>query len=142
VWKSDVIAGSPVAVSDDLDPALHDKIAKAFQDKANVDYLTANGFCTSVDKCTVDDAGDWGYAKVDDAFYDTVRKVCDVTSMRKADHEQLAPLVTQGNVKVCDLVRRAGGSRPAPDVVHGDRLPGLGLRHRDRGRRRPAEPLR
>jgi phosphonate transport system substrate-binding protein len=78
VWKSDEIPGSPVAVSDDLATSLKDKIATAFQTMANVDYLKANGFCTGT-TCTADDAGDWGYAKVDDSFYDGVRKVCDVT---------------------------------------------------------------
>ncbi|MBO0878334.1 MAG: phosphate/phosphite/phosphonate ABC transporter substrate-binding protein [Pseudonocardia sp.] len=78
VWKSEVIAGSPVAISEDLDPALRATLADAFQTKANVDYLNANGFCATT--CTsADDGGDWGYAKVDDAFYDSVRKVCAIT---------------------------------------------------------------
>lgn len=78
VWKSEVIAGSPVAISDDLDPALRATLADAFQNKANIDYLNANGFCATTCKAA-DDAGDWGYAKVDDAFYDGVRKVCAIT---------------------------------------------------------------
>lgn len=82
VWKSDIIPGSPVAISDDLDPALKDKITKAFQQDANTDYFKANGLCKDA-KCTVDDAGDWGYAKVDDAFYNTVRHVCDVTKSKQ-----------------------------------------------------------
>ncbi|WP_236792749.1 phosphate/phosphite/phosphonate ABC transporter substrate-binding protein [Amycolatopsis sp. GM8] len=82
VWKSDLIAGSPVALADDLAPALKDKIATVFQQDANSDYFKANNLCTN-DKCTVDDAGDWGYAKVDDAFYDTVRHVCEVTKSKQ-----------------------------------------------------------
>lgn len=78
VWKSEVIAGSPVAISDDLDPALRAALADAFQTKANVDYLNASGFCATTCKAA-DDAGDWGYAKVDDTFYDSVRKVCAIT---------------------------------------------------------------
>jgi phosphonate transport system substrate-binding protein len=78
IWKSDVIAGSPVAISDDLSPDLKAKITEAFQTKANVDYLNANGFCSTTCKAA-DDAGDWGYAKVDDAFYDGVRTVCATT---------------------------------------------------------------
>lgn len=78
VWKSELIAGSPVAISDDLDPALRATLADAFQNKANIDYLNANGFCATTCKAA-DDAGDWGYAKVDDAFYDGVRKVCAIT---------------------------------------------------------------
>ncbi|MDT7664149.1 MAG: phosphonate transport system substrate-binding protein [Pseudonocardiales bacterium] len=78
LWRSDVIPGSPVAISDDLDPALKAKITDVFQTKANVDYVNANGICATT--CTgVDDAGDWGYVKVDDSFYDGVRKVCSTT---------------------------------------------------------------
>ncbi|GAB3562390.1 phosphate/phosphite/phosphonate ABC transporter substrate-binding protein [Amycolatopsis endophytica] len=82
VWKSDIIAGSPVALADDLDPALKDQITAVFRDQANTDYLRANNLCTS-EKCPIDDAGDWGYAPVDDAFYDTVRHVCEVTKAKQ-----------------------------------------------------------
>ncbi|WP_210583699.1 phosphate/phosphite/phosphonate ABC transporter substrate-binding protein [Streptomyces sp. GESEQ-35] len=78
VWKSAVIPGSPVAISDDLDADLKKKITDAFQNKANVDYLKAHGYCTG-SKCEVDDAGDWGFAPVTDSLYDGVRKVCDIT---------------------------------------------------------------
>jgi len=82
VWKSDVIAGAPIAISDDLDPELKAKITEAFQTKANVDYLNSSGICAP--GCTsVDDAGDWGYSKVDNSFYDGVRKVCDVTKAKQ-----------------------------------------------------------
>jgi phosphonate transport system substrate-binding protein len=82
VWKSDVIAGSPVAISDDLAPELKAKISDAFQNKANVDYFNANGIC--VHACTsADDAGDWGYTKVDNAFYNGVRKVCETTKAKQ-----------------------------------------------------------
>ena len=82
VWKSDVIAGAPVAVSDDLNPDLKAKIAEAFQTKANIDYFNSTGICTPACK-TADDSGDWGYSKVDNAFYDGVRKVCDITKSKQ-----------------------------------------------------------
>jgi len=82
VWKSDIIAGSPVAISDDLAPALKDKITKVFREQANTDYLKAGNMCTSAE-CPIDDAGDWGYAPVDDAFYDSVRHVCEVTKAKQ-----------------------------------------------------------
>jgi phosphonate transport system substrate-binding protein len=82
IWKSEVIAGSPVAISDDLDPELKSKIADAFQTKANVDYFNSSGICTPA--CSAaDDAGDWGYSKVDNSFYDGVRKVCDITKAKQ-----------------------------------------------------------
>jgi phosphonate transport system substrate-binding protein len=74
VWKSETIPGSPVAVSNDLTPELRKKITQAFQQKANVDFLQVNGFCQG--KCVFDG---WGYVPVQDAFYDGVRKVCDIT---------------------------------------------------------------
>ncbi|MEU0964996.1 phosphate/phosphite/phosphonate ABC transporter substrate-binding protein [Streptomyces sp. NPDC005917] len=78
VWKSEVIPGSPVAISDSLDADLKKKLTDVFQNKANADYLKAHGYCTG-SKCEVDDAGDWGFAPVTDSLYDGVRKVCDVT---------------------------------------------------------------
>ena len=77
IWKSEVIAGSPVAISNDLDPALRQKIAAAFTEKANIDHLTQIGICTG--KCQIGDGGSWGYAAVDDGVFDGVRKVCEVT---------------------------------------------------------------
>jgi phosphonate transport system substrate-binding protein len=82
VWKSDVIAGPPVVISDDLDPALKTKIAETFQTKANIDYFNSTGIC-SPDCTSADDSGDWGYSKVDNSFYDGVRKVCDVTKAKQ-----------------------------------------------------------
>jgi phosphonate transport system substrate-binding protein len=79
VWKSETIAGSPVAIASDVEPQLRQTIADAFTQEANVDYLTANGFCASVDTCTVGEQGGWGYVTVDDSFYDGVRRVCDIT---------------------------------------------------------------
>jgi len=78
LWKSDTISGSPIGLSDDLAPDLKTKIAEVFDTKANIDYLNANGFCTPACK-SADDSGDWGWAKVDNAFYDPVRKVCETT---------------------------------------------------------------
>lgn len=77
IWKSEVIPGSPAAVSSDLRPDLKNKIVKALQEKANVDYLKAHGFCDG--DCSVGDQGNWGFVKVDDALYDGVRKVCKTT---------------------------------------------------------------
>ncbi|TCP53617.1 phosphonate transport system substrate-binding protein [Tamaricihabitans halophyticus] len=77
IWKSETIAGSPAAIADDLDPALRKTITDAFQEKANVDYLRENGFCDK--DCSVGEEGSWGYTDVDDAFYDGVREVCEIT---------------------------------------------------------------
>jgi len=77
IWKSEIIPGSPVAIGNGLSPGLQATLADAFQNKANSDYLLANQFCTG--ECKIGDEGVWGYAKVDDAFYDPIRKVCATT---------------------------------------------------------------
>ena len=77
VWTSELIPGSVVAVSEQLDESLRNTIADAFQHKANVDYLRANGYCTG--ECPVDNSHDWGYAEVNDSSYDGVREVCEAT---------------------------------------------------------------
>ncbi|WP_214366871.1 phosphate/phosphite/phosphonate ABC transporter substrate-binding protein [Pseudonocardia sp. H11422] len=77
IWKSDVIPGSPVAISNALSPELRTRLTTAFQQKANADHLRADGFCQG--ECRVGDEGAWGYATVDDAFYDPIRKVCETT---------------------------------------------------------------
>lgn len=77
IWKSEVVPGSPAAVSSDLEPALQRKIVEALQTKANADYLKEHGFCDEV--CSVGDQGNWGFTKVSDSMYDGVRKVCDIT---------------------------------------------------------------
>ena len=79
VWRSETIAGSPIAVAGDVDPQQRQVIADAFAQKANVDYLTANGFCATAAECEVGEEGGWGYVPVDDALYDGVRRVCDIT---------------------------------------------------------------
>lgn len=77
VWKSETIAGSPVAIADDLPADVRRTLTTAFQEKANQDYLKANGFCSG--ECTLGDEDSWGYRPVDDALYDGVREVCDIT---------------------------------------------------------------
>jgi len=73
VWKSDLIPGEPVTVSEELSATLREKIADTFAHKANEDYLRTHGFCTG-DACRVGDK--WGYAAVSDSDFDSVREVC------------------------------------------------------------------
>lgn len=77
IWKSDIIPGSPVAISNTLSPELRTALTNAFQQKANADALQAGGYCQG--ECRVGDEGAWGYAGVDDRFYDPIRKVCETT---------------------------------------------------------------
>ena len=75
IWKSDIIPGAPIAISKSLSPQLQAKLTEAVQNEANVDYLKANGYCPK--DCQVGEG--WGYAPANNAFYDTIRQVCDVT---------------------------------------------------------------
>jgi phosphonate transport system substrate-binding protein len=79
VWRSETIAGSPITVASGVDPQRRQLIADAFAQKANVDYLAANGFCAATADCEVGEEAGWGYAPVDDALYNGVRRVCEVT---------------------------------------------------------------
>ncbi len=85
VWKSDVIPGSPIAIRTGLPASLRDAIRKAVLEKTNVDYAVKTGLCKSADDCTFSDEGFWGYKAVDDAFYDGVRKVCEVTKSAECE---------------------------------------------------------
>lgn len=74
VWKSEIIPGAPMVISDRLSPALHWKLTVAFQQKANADYLRANGFCQG--ECAIADEDAYGYEETNDASYDSLREVC------------------------------------------------------------------
>jgi phosphonate transport system substrate-binding protein len=86
VWKSDLIPGSPIGISDNLAPDLKAKIVGAFAN-ANIDYLNANGICTPA--CArLGEVNGWGYATVDNSFYDSVRQVCRTTHAKQCAGQQ------------------------------------------------------
>jgi phosphonate transport system substrate-binding protein len=83
VWKSEVIAGSPLAMLGSLPETLKAEIRRVITEEANVDALVASGICTSVETCGLTDEKVWGYTLKEDSFYDGVRKVCEVTGSDK-----------------------------------------------------------
>jgi phosphonate transport system substrate-binding protein len=85
VWKSEVIAGSPLAMQANLPDSLKAELRRIIVEEANVDALVASGICTSVDECGLTDEKVWGYVERDDSFYDGVRKVCEVTGSSKCE---------------------------------------------------------
>jgi phosphonate transport system substrate-binding protein len=85
VWKSEVIAGSPLAMQSGLPQTLKDEIRRIITEEANVDALVASGICDSVENCGLTDEKVWGYVLKDDSFYDGVRKVCEVTGSSKCE---------------------------------------------------------
>ena len=83
VWKSEVIAGSPLAVRTSLPDSLVAEIDRIVIELANKDYLTENDFCDA--ECKLTDEDVWGYAPVDDDFYDGVREVCRTTKAESCE---------------------------------------------------------
>lgn len=85
VWKSEVIAGSPIAILNTLPQSLIDEITRLVLEVANRDQLLIDGRCTSADDCGLTDENAWGWVRVDDSFYDGVRAVCTATKSAKCE---------------------------------------------------------
>jgi phosphonate transport system substrate-binding protein len=85
VWKSEVIAGSPLAIQSSLPADLIAEASRILIEEANVDALIERGICSSADDCQLTDEGVWGYAFRDDSFYDGVRAVCELTRAASCD---------------------------------------------------------
>lgn len=85
IWKSELIPGSPLTVSDDLVPELKSKIIAAFQGKANAEYLEEKGYCEG-EGCKVD--GYWGFVPVKDADFKSVRNVCRLVGEKQCVADQ------------------------------------------------------
>jgi phosphonate transport system substrate-binding protein len=74
VWKSETIPSPPIVIANHLPPKLRQQLTTALQDKANADYLRANGFCQG--KCAIADGGEFGYQSANDADYNGIRDIC------------------------------------------------------------------
>lgn len=85
VWKSEVIAGSPLAMQNSLPESLKAEITRLVLEVANRDQLLADGRCTSADDCGLTDENAWGWIVVQDSFYDGVRAVCKATKSAKCE---------------------------------------------------------
>jgi phosphonate transport system substrate-binding protein len=80
VWKSELIAGSPLAVRTELPASLRSTIQKLMIDKGNKDALLKDGYCTG--DCKLD-SNAYGWVKVEESTYDGIRKVCEITKSDK-----------------------------------------------------------
>ena len=85
VWKSEVIAGSPIAVRTELPATLLAEIKRIVLEEANTPALVESGICASVDTCGITDENAWGWLEVADDFYDGVRFVCEQTKSAKCE---------------------------------------------------------
>ena len=81
IWESDPITEDPIAVNrDTLDDETADKIIEAIREKANKPALVEEGICDNEDDCTLPEELGWGYVKVEDSDFDSIRDICKVTN--------------------------------------------------------------
>jgi len=86
VDKSEVIPGSPIAVGNWLPQDLIDAIQE-YLVEINAELLFEEGLCPEgrvvdeegVQMCRIGDEARWGAEPVDDAYYDGIRVVCELT---------------------------------------------------------------
>jgi phosphonate transport system substrate-binding protein len=83
VWKSEVIAGSPLAIRTTLPESLIAEIKRIVLENVNTDRLIADGKCTSVEDCGLTDENVWGWVPKPDSFFNGVRAVCEATKSTK-----------------------------------------------------------
>ncbi len=83
--KSAPIAAPPLAVGNWLPQDLRDEIIEVVTTKVNVDWAVENGYCDSVDDCPLSDGPFWGYLSGDDAYFDPIRELCDLTGSAKCE---------------------------------------------------------
>lgn len=83
VWKSAKISGSLFVGNDALGSEVNEQLAALLTEKANSDYLKANGFCD--DECLLTDEDAWGFAPAQDSDYDGTREVCTLTKSDKCE---------------------------------------------------------
>jgi phosphonate transport system substrate-binding protein len=74
VWKSTTIPGPTLVIANYLSAKLRQQLTTALQNKANADYLRANGFCQ--DKCAISEGTSYGYQPANDADYHILNEIC------------------------------------------------------------------
>jgi phosphonate transport system substrate-binding protein len=82
IWTSDPIPNGPFTVRSTLPASFKAAVKNILLTKLNKTYFTQKGYngCTSVSTCiVVEDAKTDSFISVTDAFYDTIRKVCEAT---------------------------------------------------------------
>jgi phosphonate transport system substrate-binding protein len=79
VWKSGLIAGSPIAVRLNMEKSLVDAVRDIVLNKANKTAMVKAGRCTTEATCQIIEDSSWGFIKTTDSYYDGVRAVCEST---------------------------------------------------------------
>lgn len=84
IWKSEIIPGSPLAVSNKLPADLRELIGKTLTSDVNKTAFVAAGKCAEEKACKIASDGNvWGFVKTDDAYYNPIRTVCEATKAAK-----------------------------------------------------------
>lgn len=83
VWRSPKISGSLFVGNDALGAEVNQRLADLLVEKANADYLKAQGYCDG--DCLLTDEDAWGFAPAKDADYDGTREVCTLTRSDKCE---------------------------------------------------------
>ncbi|MFI0461322.1 MAG: phosphate/phosphite/phosphonate ABC transporter substrate-binding protein [Ilumatobacteraceae bacterium] len=82
IWESGPIPNGPFTISSLLPASFRAAVKNILLTKLNKEYFTSKGYngCTSVATCIiVEDKNTTSFISVTDAFYDTIRKVCEAT---------------------------------------------------------------
>jgi len=82
IWESGPIPNGPFTISSLLPASFRAAVKNIMLTKLNKEYFTSKGYngCTAVATCIiVEDAKTNAFISVTDAFYDTIRKVCEAT---------------------------------------------------------------
>ncbi len=79
VWKSELIAGSPIAMNTStLDATTQQQVRDVILTRGTKDALVAAGSCESTETCPLPEDA-YGFVAVTDADYAGIRSVCDIT---------------------------------------------------------------
>lgn len=82
IWTSAPIPNGPFTVRATLPASFKAAVKNILLTKLNKEYFVSRGYngCTAVDTCIiVEDKNTASFVTVTDAFYDTIRKVCEAT---------------------------------------------------------------
>lgn len=79
VWESEIIAGSPYVVSDQMPANLITQLKDIFANALTVPAMIESGTCASAADCDLPEDAEYGFIPVQDSLYDGVRAVCKTT---------------------------------------------------------------
>ena len=85
IWKSTPIAAPPLAVGNWLPEDMIAEIKEIVTTKVNVDWAVENGYCDSADDCPLSDGPFWGYVEGEDAYFDGIRELCELTGSARCE---------------------------------------------------------